>query len=163
MKQNLSRYKLKSVQFIPRKTKLKGKPWVTALICFEVTLEYNQKRHCLSFEIDSGSNGTVIFPYALTLAKSDLAFPQEEKSEEILMHKFGTIPIEKKMRVRIDHDTKSAQTYDSPINCGIIGTDFFKNYVLNINYAQKIKYYLCVLKPNQCKFVLHNNLVKLDN
>jgi len=128
---------MKDISFINIETEHKGKLMIAKMLCFEVSLSYQQKTHTIYFFIDTGSSGSMLFPYSINLAQVDLQFPKEEEYQKIYIHKFGNVSIEKEFKIRIDFNAQLVQASDKPIPCGIIGNDILKNYALNINYSKK--------------------------
>lgn len=155
---------MQGIKFTPVTTEYKGNMYTIPLPVFDVNLQYQDRAYDFSMYLDTGSNGTMLFPFSANLVNPGFVTEDKLPFIDVTLNHFGTATIAQPKRIRLDYDARLGESFEKPIVAGIIGTDFLKQYALHINYAQSSFFLLPAgtpALPLTCRYVFENNFLFL--
>ncbi|MFN8286024.1 MAG: hypothetical protein U0V74_04685 [Chitinophagales bacterium] len=152
------------IKFTGVSTEYKGVTYNIPLPVFKAVLANGNNEYTLHLYLDTGSNGSMLFPYSVRFLYPEFLPGTTDATTELFIKQLDNNAIGFSKLFRLDHDARLSEAHENPICCGIIGTDFLKDYELHINYAISDFYLLQneeVRLPFTCTYSFENNFLFL--
>lgn len=148
---------MSAIKFTGIDAEYKGTKVNVPIPVFDATLQYSDKETGLSMLLDTGSNGTMLYPHCIKLLSPDFIPETQEPGVEVTIKQFGDLSINRAKKMRLDLGSLPPEPIQTPMVSGIVGSDFLKDYALHIDFA-KSEFLLLKEKPEQlpfsCKFTI---------